>query len=81
MIFTEENLIDVMKDMDLPGRDLVTLDPARNLSEQGFDSLDMMDLYFRIEEKIGKKIDFENGEITMDDWKTIEGILQGISHL
>lgn len=56
-------LLLILKDVK-PGIDIENLDCEKPLTSYGFDSLDMMNLYFLIEEKFGIKINLEGESST-----------------
>ena len=59
--------------------DAATLDPALALSEQGVDSLDMIQLFFLCEQEFGVKI----SEKVLEDgsWNTMDGIAESVNRL
>lgn len=61
-------------DVSVPAQDL---DPALPLLEQGLDSLDMMNVYFLIEEKY--QISVDENSISDGKWDTLERILQNLN--
>lgn len=52
------------------------LEPSTSLLDQGLDSLDMMNIYFQIEEKFGISIGEES--IGRGEWNTLNSILESI---
>ena len=55
------------------------LDPTLALGEQGVDSLDMMNIFFGIEERFGVNID-ENA-LEEKDWDTVDAIAASVDVL
>jgi acyl carrier protein len=70
-------LIKALEALDLYEFDAATLKDDVPLTEQGLDSLDMMNLYFQIEEQFQLKISEESLE--KNEWNTINKILSKIN--
>ncbi len=81
MSVTAQDIVEVIREMELPGVEVDSLSPTENLLKQGMDSLDMMDLYFRLEEKFGKPIKFDDAQTQHAQWTCIVDIAEGINKL
>lgn len=53
------------------------LDPKKALLDQGLDSLDMMNVFFQVEEKYGLSVGEE--EIAAGDWNSLEKIVESVN--
>jgi len=74
----KEDIIRVLKGINI-NADLEALDPSVDLVSQGVDSLDMMNMLFKIEEVFSIKItddSVDNGE-----WLTIDKMVKNINEL
>lgn len=73
---TREDIIGLFKaaDVDI---DVSELDPAVALTEQGLDSLDMMNVYFQLDEKYG--ITIEDDSIGSGEWDSLDNITAGVN--
>ncbi len=76
---TKEDVINVIKNMDLDIDDIENIKTSEPLAEQGLDSLDMMNIYFDIEETFLIKINEE--ALGTQNWFTIDSIVQNINML
>ena len=76
---TKENIINIIKNMDLDIDDIENIDTSIPLAEQGFDSLDMMNIYFDLEDNFSIKISEE--ALETQNWFTIDSIVQNINML
>lgn len=77
----QKEVLEVLASMDNEGLNVKNIDVDRSLLEQGLDSLDMMDLYFKLEEKFDKKIEFDD-EITQHaQWTSVTDIANGLQKL
>ena len=74
---TKDSIIDIIKGMNLDTVDVENIDTARSILEQGFDSLDIMDLYFKLEERYSINISEESFEL--QDWFTVDEIVKNIN--
>lgn len=72
-------VMEALEEMELSGQSVSDIDENKNLLEQGLDSLDMMDLYFKLEEKSGKKIEFNDDTTQHAQWSTIADIAEGLA--
>lgn len=81
MNVTVQDVIEVIREMELPGIEVDGLSPSESLLKQGLDSLDMMDLYFRLEEKFGKPIKFDDAKAQHAQWTCLADIADGINKL
>lgn len=75
---TPEIIIGIIKNLDIDNlpESFVYNHPLR---EQGLDSLDMMNLYFAIEENLGVVLSDES--LTQDGWKTIDDFVRNLNIL
>lgn len=74
----KEDIIRVLKGINI-NADFEALDPSVDLVSQGVDSLDMMNMLFKIEEVFSIKItddSVDNGE-----WLTIDKMVKNINEL
>ena len=76
---TKEDVINVIKNMDLAINDIENIKTSESLVEQGLDSLDMMNIYFDLEETFLIKISEE--AIGTQNWFTIDSIVGNINML
>lgn len=76
---TKEDIINIIKNMDLDIDDIDNIETSLPLAEQGFDSLDMMNIYFDLEENLSIKITEE--ALETQNWLTIDSIVQNINRL
>ncbi len=81
MTISENDILDVLRDMEISGLEVDSLEKGKSLIEQGMDSLDLMDLYFRIEEKFDKKIEFDDDATQHAQWTTVTDITAGLNKL
>jgi acyl carrier protein len=72
-----DELIKAIEALDLSEFDAATIKDDVPLTDQGLDSLDMMNLYFQIEEQFQLKISEESLE--KNEWNTISKILSKIN--
>lgn len=75
---TRKDIVDILKNMDLEV-DVNELSPTIELISQNIDSLDMMNLFFTLEEIYSIKISEESLE--NKKWKTIDEIVQNVNEL
>jgi len=73
---TLKDILDLLEEAGIES-DVNELNPSEPLLEQGLDSLDMMNVYFQIEEKYGISIGEE--DISSGEWDSLEKIASGIS--
>lgn len=73
-----KDIISIMKEMNL-NINVEELIYDEELSSQGVDSLDMMSLYFNLEEKIPVKI--SNEYFSDKQWDTIDNIVANVNNL
>ena len=73
---TREAVIEIMNQADIDS-DLSTLDPSKNLDEQGVDSLDMINALLAIQENFGIEINDE--EIASGIWSSVDGIVENLN--
>lgn len=76
---TKEDIINILKKMELDIDHVENIETSQSLAEQGIDSLDMMNLYFDLEENFSIKISDEDYETK--NWVTIDSIVQNINLL
>ena len=76
---TKEDVINVIKNMDLDIDDIENIKTSEPLAELGLDSLDMMNIYFDLEETFLIKISEE--DIGTQNWVTIDSIVHNINML
>ena len=76
---TKEDIINIIKNMDLDIDDIENIETSIPLPDQGFDSLDMMNIYFELEETFSIKISEE--ALETQNWFTIDSIVQNINML
>ncbi len=81
MTITANDVLEVLKDMDIDGLEAGDINLDESLLNQGMDSLDMMDLYFRLEETYGKKIEFDDDTTQHAQWSSITDITNGLNSL
>jgi|GEM_PF-1283554 len=81
MVDYRKEIFEVLEEMEAEGLDVQALDENKSLLEQGLDSLDMMDLYFKLEERFNKKIKFDDNATQHAQWSTITDIAEGLSKL
>lgn len=55
---TQLKILDILKEIK-PEADFTNFDPDKSLSNYNFDSLDMMNLYFIIEERLNCQLEIE----------------------
>lgn len=79
MKITVDDILSTIKDMNLPGIDVDSLSTDTSLLEQGLDSLDMMNLYFQIEEQFDKQIEFDAAGDEMNKWNCIADIVEQLN--
>lgn len=69
---------DILALFEAAGIDKVnSLDPTTPLTEQGLDSLDMMNVYFQLDEKYGVSID--DDDIGSGSWDSLDSILAEVN--
>jgi acyl carrier protein len=76
---TKEDIINIIKNLDLDIDDIENIDTSIPLAEQGFDSLDMMNIYFDLEENFSIKISEE--ALETQNWFIVDSIVQNINML
>ena len=76
---TKENIINLINNMDLDIDDVENIDTSIPLAEQGLDSLDMMNIYFDLEDTFSIKISEE--ALETQNWFTVDTIVQNINAL
>jgi acyl carrier protein len=76
---TKEDIINIIKNLDLDIDDIEKIDTSIPLAEQGFDSLDMMNIYFDLEENFSIKISEE--ALETQNWFIVDSIVQNINML
>ena len=75
----KEDIIAIIKKLDLDIMEPDAIDASIPLQEQGIDSLDMMNIYFELEDQFKIKI---NDEMLEDkDWSTIDTIIKNVNAL
>lgn len=73
---TPESIVEIIKSLDIDDLpDSFVYDQP--LLEQGLDSLDMMSLYFALEENLGFVLNDET--LSQDDWKTIDDFVRNLN--
>ncbi len=75
-----KDILEILGNMDID-LDLDSIDVNKSLLEQGLDSLDMMDLYFNLEEKFNKKIEFDSDSTQHRQWASVKDIAEGLKAL
>jgi acyl carrier protein len=75
----KEDIIQIIKKLDLDIKEPDAIDASMPLQDQGIDSLDMMNIYFELEDKFGIKISDETLEDK--DWSTIEAIVKNVNEM
>lgn len=75
---TREDIIQIIKKMDVDNLP-ESFAYGIPLKEQGVDSLDMMSLYFALEEQFGVTLSDEN--LTHGEWETIDDIVRNVRAL
>jgi len=75
---TREDLINIIIELNVSASlDVGGLNDDTPLDKQGLDSLDIMNLYFQLEETFGIKISEDS--LQEDEWRTISDILKRIN--
>ena len=73
---TKEEIIDIIKKVDvLLNAD--EIDPDKDLTEQGVDSLDLVNIYFSLEENYSIEITDES--IEDQEWSTLNKIVNNVN--
>jgi len=72
------DVLDLFREAEVDG-DLDALDSNAPLLQQGMDSLDMMNVFFQIEEKYGVHV--EEDSIASGDWDSLTKIANSITTL
>jgi len=75
----KEDIIQIIKKLDLDIKEPDAIDASISLQDQGIDSLDMMNLYFELEDKFAVKISDETLEDK--DWSTIDTIVKNVNEM
>ncbi|MBW1740284.1 MAG: acyl carrier protein [Deltaproteobacteria bacterium] len=75
---TREDVIKVIKEMELDV-DIEQIELDGDLDKHGMDSLDMMNLFFNLEETFSVKISEES--LQNQKWSTVNDIVQNINGL
>lgn len=78
MTCTREDVLDILGTIDIKVP-VEELNPAASLAEQGVDSLDMMNLYFSLEERFGVSVD--EAALEEHDWSSVDAVAAGINAL
>lgn len=75
---TPESIVKIIEELNIDNlpESFVHNSPLR---EQGLDSLDIMSLYFALEENLGVVLSDET--LSRDDWKTIDDFSRNINNL
>ena len=73
-----DDVLNIIKGLDLDVN-IEELEPDKELNLQGIDSLDMMNIFFALEEKFS--IDIEDEELQENGWKTIDEIVENTNKL
>lgn len=58
-----------------------SLGPDDNLLENGIDSLDMMNLFFSLEERFAVRIVMDEAAYRAEDWATARAIAENVNRL
>jgi acyl carrier protein len=77
-MITVNDIIEILQEQN-DHIQLVDVDPEKSLLHQGLDSLDMMDLYFNLEEKYGVSIEFSDESSQDSQWASLNQIVAGIN--
>jgi len=75
----KEDIIQIIKNLDLDIEKPDAIDALMPLQDQGIDSLDMMNIYFELEDQFKLKISDEMLEDK--DWSTIDTIVKNVNAL
>lgn len=75
----KEDIIQIFKKLDLDIKEPESIDASVPLQDQGIDSLDMMNLYFELEDQFAVKISDETLEDK--DWSTIDTIVKNVNEM
>ena len=73
-----KDILDILRSMDIEVT-VENLDPKRSLADQGVDSLDMMNVYFGIEERFDIKID--ESALEKEGWDSVDAIVLSVNTL
>ena len=73
-----EDILEIIRKMNLE-IDVDMLDPDGELGQQGIDSLDMMNLFFELEEMCSINITDES--LDSKGWRTIDEIVENMNKL
>lgn len=73
---TVQNIFDIIKEIDL-NINIDAIDNDKELNSQGVDSLDMMNIFFALEDMFSIKIDDESAQT--ENWSTVNGIVANIN--
>ena len=77
---TSKDIMTFLKEIDA-NIDPETIPPDANLAEHGLDSLDMMNLFFLIEETFGVEIKMDDSDYNQDKWSSMEAIAATLNKL
>nr|WP_287410478.1 phosphopantetheine-binding protein [Pseudodesulfovibrio sp.] len=75
-----EQIIDIIRSVDAYEVDYDNLDPNQRLLDQGLDSLDMMNLYFEIENEFDISISIGEDDDSEKNWSTINKIIESVEN-
>lgn len=75
---TSEDIVNIIRKIDAYDVDCDNLDIKKRLLDQGLDSLDMMNLYFEIEDAFGISVEIEEDDDAEKSWSSIELIIHSI---
>ncbi len=63
MAITVQNILDILSSVNT-NANISNIDPDKPITDYGLDSLDMMNLYFQIEEKLGVSVNVDENTDT-----------------
>ncbi|EGB13407.1 hypothetical protein DND132_0189 [Pseudodesulfovibrio mercurii] len=78
---TREAIIDIIRTVDPYDVDYDNLDSQKRLQDQGMDSLDMMNLYFEIENVYEISVTIDEDDDAATNWSSIESIIASIEKI
>ena len=75
----KDDIVQVIKKLNLNSGDVDKISASEPLRDQGIDSLDMMNIFFELEEKF--KIKISDEMLEDKDWSTIDSIIENVNQL